>query len=622
MKSTRQYSVFYNLFLAIFLLSISVIAQEWQLVWSDEFDNPGLPDASKWGYDVGGHGWGNNELQYYKSNDSDNARVENGRLIIQAHKENFSGSAYTSARLVTRNRGDWLYGRIEVMAKLPAGRGTWPAIWMLPTDWVYGGWPRSGEVDIMEHVGFDPGVVHGTVHTEAFNHSIGTQQGRQISVPTFSNEFHEYAAEWYPHKIDFFVDDTHYFTFRNLGGWEKWPFDKRFHLLLNIAVGGTWGGAQGVDDSIFPVQMEIDYVRIYEDTNQWPTIAITSPTNNAVLAPGSNLSINVDATDPDGTIQQVNIYQGDAIIATLTEAPYQVNIPNVSEGCYTLKSQAIDDQNGLGVSSTVNVTVGSCARAPYLIAAAQIPGRIEAEHYDLGGQSSAFSDTDPSQNNGNSFGNDFRIEEGVDTEICTDTGGGYNVGWIEAGEWLRYIVDVQQSGTYQINFRVAAAGSGGRFRLEVDGADISGSINVSSTGGWQNWVTKTVNNVQLSAGTHTLRFVAEAGGFNLNYISFDAATAIEDNDQSSLPLQYQLEQNFPNPFNPTTQIIYSLPVTDTVLLEAFNTRGQKVATLVDEKKPAGQHSVQFDGGSLSSGVYIYRLTTANFLQTRKMLLLR
>jgi beta-glucanase (GH16 family) len=131
--------------------------QTYNLVWSDEFDYTGLPDTTKWSYDVGGSGWGNQELQYYTYRRTDNARVEEGKLIIEAIKESYSGMNYTSARLVTKNQGDWLYGKIEVSAMLPKGRGTWPAIWMLPTDWEYGGWPSSGEIDIMEHVGYDEG---------------------------------------------------------------------------------------------------------------------------------------------------------------------------------------------------------------------------------------------------------------------------------------------------------------------------------------------------------------------------------------------------------------------------------------------------------------------------------
>ncbi len=236
-----------------------------KLVWSDEFDYTGLPDDSKWSYDVGGHGWGNNELQYYTERRSENVRVENGVLTIEAHKENFEGSGYTSTRLVSRNKGDWKYGRFEIRAKLPSGRGTWPAVWMLPTDWVYGGWPASGEIDIMEHVGYDMNRIHGTIHTEAFNHTKGTQVGRSVIASDVASEFHVYTLEWWPDRIDIFLDGEKYFTVSDNGtGFAAWPFDQRFHLLLNIAVGGAWGGAQGIDDSIFPQRMEVDYVRVYE----------------------------------------------------------------------------------------------------------------------------------------------------------------------------------------------------------------------------------------------------------------------------------------------------------------------------------------------------------------------
>jgi len=171
--------------------------------------------------------------------------------------------------MVTRGKADWQYGRIDVRAKLPSGVGTWPAIWMLPTDNVYGGWPNSGEIDIMEHVGFDPNVVHGTVHTEVFNGAIGTQRGGQTTIPNALNEFHTYSIDWDEERILFMVDDQIYFRYNNSGeGSAEWPFDQRFHLIMNIAVGGTWGGQRGVDDSAFPTVMEVDYVRVYQKTEQ------------------------------------------------------------------------------------------------------------------------------------------------------------------------------------------------------------------------------------------------------------------------------------------------------------------------------------------------------------------
>jgi len=239
-------------------------APVWQLVWSDEFDYQGYPDPNKWGYDIGAGGWGNQELQYY-TNRLENARVENGRLIIEARKENYGGAQYTSARLKTRYKGDWLYGRIEVRAKLPGGTGTWPAIWMLPTDNVYGGWPNSGEIDIMECVGYDPWRVYFTIHTAAYNHMLGTQKGSSTSLNDPQNNFYTYTLEWYPDRLDFYVDNVKYFTFyKEKDDYTVWPFDQRFYLILNIAVGGTWGGAQGVDPNVFPQRMEVEYVRVYQ----------------------------------------------------------------------------------------------------------------------------------------------------------------------------------------------------------------------------------------------------------------------------------------------------------------------------------------------------------------------
>ena len=238
---------------------------QWQLVWSDEFNYTGIPDSTKWSYDVGGHGWGNHEKQYYTEKKLQNATVDNGVLNIIAVKENFQDAAYTSARLVSKNKGDWKYGRIEVKAKLPRGRGLWAAIWMLPTDWKYGAWPMSGEIDIMEHVGYLKDSVFGTVHTGAYNHRIRTHKGNNLFSEDVADAFHLYTLEWDENKISILFDKKLFFTFNNEKKTEQeWPFDQRFHLLLNIAVGGDWGGKEGIDDTVFPQKMQVDYVRIYQ----------------------------------------------------------------------------------------------------------------------------------------------------------------------------------------------------------------------------------------------------------------------------------------------------------------------------------------------------------------------
>ena len=231
------------------------------LVWQDEFDGQGLPDARRWDYEVGLIR--NNERQYYTRERPQNARVQDGTLVIEAHRESFQGAAYTSASLTSR--ANWTYGRFEVRARLPRGRGTWPAIWMLGTNISQVGWPTCGEIDIMENVGFDPLRILGSVHTAAYNHTIGTQKSAGITIANPWEDFHVYAMEWYADHIDVFVDSQKYFTFTNEGsGTRAWPFDKTQYLLINLAIGGAWGGQQGIDDSRFPHRYLVDYVRIYQ----------------------------------------------------------------------------------------------------------------------------------------------------------------------------------------------------------------------------------------------------------------------------------------------------------------------------------------------------------------------
>jgi beta-glucanase (GH16 family) len=229
----------------------------WKLVWNDEF-NGRTVDLSKWEYEVNGDGGGNNELQYYTSRPS-NSYIQNGALVIQALKESYMGKQYTSARMRTRNKGDWKYGRVEVRAKLPYGRGMWPAIWMLPTDWEYGGWPMSGEIDIMECLGQDPWTIYGTIH---FGQSVAAHQqiGGKYTSPTdsYAAGFHVFAIEWDSTSFQWYVDGKKYFS-----ATKGAPFDKRFHLLLNVAVGGNWPGSPD-EFTAFPQTMVVDYVRVYQ----------------------------------------------------------------------------------------------------------------------------------------------------------------------------------------------------------------------------------------------------------------------------------------------------------------------------------------------------------------------
>ncbi len=238
----------------------------YQLVWSDEFDGDEL-DRSKWVYEVNGEGGGNNELQFYTDT---NTEVSDGTLKIIARHEDYNGWEYTSSRITTQNKAAWKYGIIEIRAKIPSGLGTWSALWMMPLFSRYGGWPNSGELDIMEHVGYNENNIHGTIHTKIYNHKVGTQKGSNTTAfQDVTTAFHVYKIEWLPDRIDFYVDDDNFYTYdphrySSCPTSNVWPFNASFFLIMNIAVGGDWGGVNGVDPDDFPTSMEIDYVRVYQ----------------------------------------------------------------------------------------------------------------------------------------------------------------------------------------------------------------------------------------------------------------------------------------------------------------------------------------------------------------------
>ncbi len=250
----------------------------WNLVWSDEFNYTGPPDSSKWTYNLGYLGW-NQETEYY-TNLPENVWVDNGNLIITALNTSYMGYQYTSAFLKTYGIAYWTYGRFEMRAKLPTGNGMWPAFWLLGENDTYGpGWPYNGEIDIMENVGWNPDATYGSVHSGTIvNNYASINQSKTLIIPGVETSFHVYALEWYPGVLYWYVDSTLYATYTsNNTGYQQWPFDEPFYILVNLAIGG-WGtnyGQYPMDNSNFPQQMLVDYVRVYQaspstmDVHDW-----------------------------------------------------------------------------------------------------------------------------------------------------------------------------------------------------------------------------------------------------------------------------------------------------------------------------------------------------------------
>ena len=328
--------------------------KDMELVWHDEFEYTGDPDLQKWSTEEGFKR--NREKQYYTSNKK-NIRVENGFLVLEAHKDsipntNFESdtakrwqekwrhSEYSSASITSKDKGEWRYGRIEIKAKLPKGKGLWPAIWMLGENWKQIGWPETGEIDIMEHVGYKADSIFGTVHTKTFNHMKGTQQGKKIFIEKPYDSFHVFAINWTPNKIDFLMDGKVYNTFENRHETtDEWPFDQKFHLKMNIAVGGMLGGRKGIDDSVFPQKMLVDYVRVYQKKPQQYSV-MTYNIRLDVKSDGENAWPN----RKDFLLNQVKFYEPD-ILGTQEGLPHQIKYLNENLDQYKFIGEGRNGEN-------------------------------------------------------------------------------------------------------------------------------------------------------------------------------------------------------------------------------------------------------------------------------------
>lgn len=307
----------------------------WELVWNDEFDGDAIDDQ-KWNKLLWRPGWVNNELQAYTDRDT-NVFVQDDNLVIRALIEpgffgtDYTGTTYTadytSGRLNTAGKGEWTYGRFDTRAKLPKGIGSWPAIWMLGSNISAVGWPHCGEIDIMEHVGFDEGNIHASIHTTDYNHVNGTQKSGQVIIPTATDSFHVYSLEWDSTYIRYLVDDEPYFFIYNdsNGDEDKWPFNKPQYIILNLAVGGDWGGAQGIDPTVFPMEMKVDYVRVFEKSESSTNVNVTFQVdmkNEMVSGEGVWLSGGNISSGQPGGLQMQPVADTTIWEITLTLPPY------------------------------------------------------------------------------------------------------------------------------------------------------------------------------------------------------------------------------------------------------------------------------------------------------------
>lgn len=498
----------------------------YHLAWSDEFHQGvgAKPDPSVWGYNTGGGGWGNGELETYV-NDLEHAQIvavpgTTDGQALQILSTNTHG--YESARLLTQGKKTFQYGFVEARIKLPYGQGIWPAFWMLGANIDQVGWPACGEVDIMENIGQKSWAGHNlsSLHSAVPGdpHANFTKNA-PYDLPhgaAFHDAFHLFQMLWAKDSISFYVDGALYET-RTPAEYGKnpWPFNAPCFLILNTAVGGDWPGKPDAT-TLFPQRMLVDYIRVYQGT---PTRPAAPKGLTAQPAEGRQILLSWPA---DINATSYRVYRstkrgetgGTPVAADLAATSYlDTGLTPGTKYYYTVA--AVNAAGESLRSSERAATAPPAVEAPFGAKPWPVPGTVEAENYDKGGEGIGFHDND-----GVNSGGAYRPHDGVDMDACTDTGGGYYVGWTAAGQWLRYTVTAAVGGTYTVDFRVSAAGAGGHFHLEdARGKDLTGPITVADTGGWQNWTTVRAT-VTLPAGRQVLTLVEDSGGYDLNRMTF------------------------------------------------------------------------------------------------------
>lgn len=550
----------------------SVQAQTWELVWSDEFDGSAL-DLDKWSFQMGDGcpslcGWGNNELQWYTDT---NHTVANGVLTIEARAEPTGTKNYSSTRIRSINKGDWTYGRFESRAKLPTGKGLWPALWMLPTDpSIYGVWAASGEIDIMEMVGDKPEEVLGSIHFGgSWPENQFTTNEFVLDSGTFNDDFHVFAAEWEEGVIRWYVDDQLYASVNNWsssGGNFPAPFDVDFHLLMNVAVGGNLPGNPDASTS-FPQTMVIDYVRVYEDVSGGTSTGDAlifddmehgDPDNNFWFTfdgAGGGISANTNSVPPSNggsasitaTYPSANGYIGGfgrtnrMNLADATNFDFWIN-PMAGQS-YTLEMQLQDDDNGDDLIPTPS------------------------------------SDDD-----------EFQFNCVIsDAGPCAIAGGGWQLVSIPFSDFV-------DDNSFH---------NGGNAILDP--------VPVSEGGNGQ-----LVNVVVTVVGNNT------GVNFDTDYWIFrDSTQAMELSGEDALPNNHKITAAYPNPFSDVAQFSLSIEQAQHVTVEVFDALGRRM-DLIHDGFITGFEEVTFriDGSNWPSGIYFYNITGESFTSSRRIVLTR
>lgn len=595
-------------------LSVNIFAADYELIWVDNFDSTAL-DNSKWRAVNKGDGFGNNEKQYYTDRD-ENLYFQDGKLVIRAIKEYYEGPKYsrdyTSAKIQTKNKVNFKYKSIRVRAKLPAGTGTWPAIWMLGSNIDEVSWPACGEIDIMEHVGFDPGAIHGTIHCDKYNGMDGTHKGGSIQVSDFASTYHTYRIDWYNNKIDWYVDDNKYFTYHKEEGapWRSWPFDQEFFLILNLAIGGNWGGIEGIDDSIFPVEMKVDWVKIYD----MPIIDIDSDTLNYQMEPGNSASatgkiLNIEnigageleplSIEKDVDWLDVNWSSNSGNQQSLEIAPNS-SAEKLLPGIY-MTNITIQAPNANNMQCRIIMQIGDNLALNKPVKASSF-----YSHPILS------TEDNPEFVNDGDLKTKWRSQSGADEWIMVDLGNYYRINKVR----LFWALEITSFNGYGYEFQLSNDSTFSDY-------EVIASNNYSQGG------TEIIDTDTSKIGRYIRLYGDKSGDFadfrlfEMELYGYEAQT--NDITSSGNRIKQFKISNYPNPFNSATIINYQIPQSSQIKIDIYNLNGNKIKTLVEKYHEPGKYKIKWKP-QVASAVYFYRLISTgnlnNQILTKRMLYLK
>jgi len=577
-------------------------AQRYERVWADEFDTY---DTNVW---VAWFGTAfNNELQFYTRR-SNNIEVRDGMLYLWAQNESFGGRQFTSGRLESRGPAAVSHhrGRFEARAKMPRAvtDGLWPAIWMLPATNVHGSWPRSGEIDIMEWRSDLPRRVYGTIHFQRNGQRVWNGQTRDLPI-RLDDDFNVYAVEWTDTHLRWFINDVQYHEVdRRTEVWDVDPFDQPFHWILNVAVGGEFlpnppAGAT------FREAMVVDYVRVYQDINQAPTIAIANLPER--LTPGVEYPFELLAQDPDGQVDSVRLVVNGTPVATVRQAPFVVNWAAPVDGCYHISAEVFDNDGLSAATRAELISAGEgCVRRPFSGSPAVLPATIPFVNFDYGGPGVGYDWAGaPVASNG-----PLRPTEGVPH---ADRNGQVWVTNTRINDRLYYTVTVPETGSYDLTVTVRPPRASSRIAFTWNGNTVAQFIRFTS--GEDGTSTRTLEGITLEAGTRVLGVQVETDGFEL--LSFSLVRTGTTSAETEAAPVLELGSIFPSPVRDAFQIPLSLMVPQHVSVRVHDMLGREVARLYDALLPAGSHVLPATV-HLPAGTYFVHIATEQAHATRAL----